>query len=162
MKGYASLCAMEINILTDKSYVNPSSRTACKALAVATIIRKIRMGWFDPMSTVVSACQRASGIGTDCFLRIPNFYWKSGYKWYLDFRKNNCEGFIPSKQGVHLQFCIINNSHTNLLSDVKQYLEGQMLRKKGRLTVATFAHHLNSVIIPSHAELKSAFVHPKT
>ena len=41
MKGYASLCAMEMNILTDKSYVNPSSRTACKALAVATIIREL-------------------------------------------------------------------------------------------------------------------------
>jgi hypothetical protein len=163
MKGYASLCAMELNLLTDKSYVNPTARTAYKALVVAKIVREIRMGWFDPVSTVVSACKRASGIGADRFLNIPNFYWESGYRWYLDFRRNNCECFTPiSKKGMYLKFCIINNGHTNLLSDIKQYLEGQMLRKKGLLTVGTFTRHLNTVIIPSHAELESAFVHPIT
>ncbi len=60
--------------------------------------------------------------------------------------------FSGTLKGMHLKFCIINNGHTNLLRDVKQYLEGQMLRRNGLLTVATFTYHLNTVIIPSRAE----------
>ena len=51
------------------------------------------------------------------------------------------------------------DAHPEFEADVRDYLERKLMSKKGtKLTVASFAAHLNTVLMPSHEDKESRVV----
>jgi hypothetical protein len=65
-------------------------------------------------------------------------------------------GFTEDRRGRNHRFTTLLDAHPFFEADVRDYLERKLMPKKGtKLTVASFAAHLNTVLTPSHEDKDS-------